>query len=209
MVAETLFPDRARHALLGALLACLACQQAQGATSTIGRTWPITEPDAMSEIEARVANAPDMAAKFGLRANWSALKAASLGVTPADRTRSLIPFYTVDEDIRLPDGRILYPKGFTFNPLEYVSLLQRLIIVHPRDLAWALKAARFTDFILLTAGDALELSERTGRPLFILEERVKERLGLTVAPVIVAQEGKKLVLYEYAPERPAARSARP
>jgi hypothetical protein len=30
-----------------------------------------------------------------------------------------------------------------------------------------------------------------------------------VAPVIVAQEGKKLVLYEYAPERPAARSARP
>ena len=75
--------------------------------------------------------------------------------------------------------------------------------------AWALKAARFTDFILLTAGDALDLSERTGRPLFILEERIKERLGLTVAPVIVAQEGKKLVLHEYAPKRPADRSARP
>ncbi len=209
MSTETRFPARARHALLGALMLGLACQQAQGATSTIGRTWPIAEPDAMSEIEARVANAPHIAAKFGPRAKWSALKAASLGPAPADRTRTIIPFYTVDEDIRLPDGRVLYPKGFTFNPLEYVSLLQRLIIVHPRDLAWALKAARFTDFILLTAGDALELSERTGRPLFILEERVKERLGLTVAPVIVAQEGKKLVLYEYAPERPAARSARP
>ncbi|PZU12157.1 MAG: conjugal transfer protein TraW [Sphingobium sp.] len=187
----------------------LTCQQAHGATSTIGRTWPIAEPDAMSEIEARVANAPDMTAKFGPRANWSALKAASLGIAPADRTRSLIPFYTVDEDIRLPDGRILYPKGFTFNPLDYVSLPQRLVIVHPRDLAWALKAARFTDFILLTAGDALDLSERTGRPLFILEERVKERLGLTVAPVIVAQEGKKLVLSEYAPERSTDREARP
>lgn len=209
MTADTRFPDRARHALLGALMLGLACQQAQGATSTIGRTWPIAEPDAMSEIEARVANAPDMTAKFGPRANWSALKAASLGIAPADRTRSLIPFYTVDEDIRLPDGRILYPKGFTFNPLDYVSLPQRLVIVHPRDLAWALKAARFTDFILLTAGDALDLSERTGRPLFILEERVKERLGLTVAPVIVAQEGKKLVLSEYAPERFTDRSARP
>ena len=29
-------------------------------------------------------------------------------------------------------------------------------------------------------------------------EIVKERLGLTVAPVIVAQQGKKLVLTEYA-----------
>lgn len=209
MTSEARFPDRARHALLGALMLGLACHPAQGATSTIGLTWPIAESDAMSEIEARVANAPDMAAKFGPRANWSALKAASLGTTPADRTRTIIPFYTVDEDIRLPDGRILYPKGFTFNPLDYVSLPQRLVIVHPRDLAWALKAARFTDFILLTAGDALDLSERTGRPLFILEERVKERLGLTVAPVIVAQEGKKLVLREYAPERPADRSARP
>jgi conjugal transfer pilus assembly protein TraW len=209
MTAEAHFPDRARHALVGALMLGLACQQAHGATSTIGRTWPIAEPDAMSEIEARVANAPDMAAKFGQRGNWSALKATSLGITPADRTRSLIPFYTVDEDIRLPDGRVLYPKGFTFNPLDYVSLPQRLVIVHPRDLAWALNAARFSDFILLTAGDALDLSERTGRPLFILEERVKERLGLTVAPVIVAQEGKKLVLREYAPERPADRSARP
>lgn len=209
MIAESRFPDRGRHALLGALMLGLACQQAQGATSTIGRTWPIAEPDAMSEIEARVANALDMTVKFGPRVGWSALKAASLGITSADRTRSIIPFYTVDEDIRLPDGRILYPKGFTFNPLDYVSLPQRLVIVHPRDLAWALKAARFTDFILLTDGDALDLSERTGRPLFILEERIKERLGLTVAPVIVAQEGKKLVLTEFAPERPADRSARP
>ena len=68
MSTETRFPARARHALLGALMLGLACQQAQGATSTIGRTWPIAEPDAMSEIEARVANAPHMAAKFGPRA---------------------------------------------------------------------------------------------------------------------------------------------
>mgnify|MGYP003115798569 FL=1 len=132
-----------------------------------------------------------------------------MGQARVARVRSLVPFYTVEEDIRLPDGRLLYPKGFTFNPLDYVSLPQRLVIVHPRDLGWALKQARFTDFILLTAGDALDLSERSGRPLFILEERVKERLGLIVAPVIVAQQGKKLVLNEYAPLRTADGRARP
>ena len=207
MDADPRYAHRARHALIGALMLGLSVGTAKAASSTIGRVWPIAEPDAMAEIEARVAKAPDMASQFGPRSSWSAMHAASLAPAKADRVRTLIPFYTVEEDIRLPDGRTLYPKGFTFNPLDYVSLPQRLVIVHPRDLGWALGKARFTDFILLTAGDAIELSEKTGRPLFILEERVKARLGLTVAPVIVAQEGKKLVLTEYAPSQAGAASS--
>nr|WP_264319012.1 conjugal transfer protein TraW [Sphingobium sp. PNB] len=176
----------------------LAVPAAIASTATIGRTWPIAEPDALAEIEARAARQPaKMAAHFGPRANWSALRAASLGNARQDRTRFVVPFYTLPDEIRLPDGKLLYPKGFTFNPLDYVSLPQRLVIVHPRNLGWALDHARLTDFILLTAGDALELSERTGRALFILEERVKERLGLTVAPVIVSQVGRKLELQEF------------
>lgn len=174
---------------------------AQAGTATIGRTWPIAEPDAMAEIEARAARQPvDMARNFGPRANWSAMQAASLGIATHARTRSVVPFYTLDFDIKLPDGTLLYPKGYTFNPLTYVSLPQRLVIVHPQDLGWAIRTARPGDFILLTAGDALALGEKVGRPLFILEERVKERLGLTVAPVIVAQQGQKLILTEYGPE---------
>ena len=101
----------------------------------------------------------------------------------------------------LPDGRVLYPKGFTFNPLTYVSLPQRLVIVTPRDLPWALDHAALTDFILLASGiagdaDAITLGERHGRALFILEDRVKERLGLTHAPVIVRQMGQRLELQE-------------
>ena len=77
-------------------------------------------------------------------------------------------------------------------------------MVHPRDLAWALRTAKQSDFILLTAlgqenGDPITLTEKTGRAIYILEERVKERLGLTVAPVVVAQAGQKLVLTEFGP----------
>ncbi|ANI79199.1 hypothetical protein EP837_02805 [Sphingobium sp. EP60837] len=170
---------------------------AQAGTATIGRTWPIAEPDAMAEIEARTAKQPvEIARNFGPRANWSAMQAAALRVATQARTRSVVPFYTLDFDIKLPDGTLLYPKGYTFNPLTYVSLPQRLVIVHPRDLSWAIRTARPGDFILLTAGDALSLGERVGRPLFILEERVKERLGLTVAPVIVEQKGQRLMLTE-------------
>ncbi|EJU15085.1 plasmid transfer protein TraW [Sphingomonas sp. LH128] len=171
------------------------------ATSTIGRTWPIAEPDALSEIEGQALRVPDMTTAFGPRGRWSAMKAASLGIARADRTRTVVPFYILDQDIRLPEGKLLYAKGFSFNPLAYVSLPQRLIVVHPRDLPWALRTARPADFILLAAGepgdaDAITLGERHGRAMFLLEERVKARLGLTVAPVIIAQEGQKLVLTE-------------
>lgn len=191
--------------LLGALVAASTARAGSatiGRESTIGRTWPIAEPDAMTEIEERAAQQPaNMAARFGPRSDWSALKGATLGLARESRVRTVVPFYTLDQEIRLPDGKLLYPKGFTFNPLSYVSLPQRLIIVHPRDLGWALKTAALTDWILLTGGgdpkdDALSLGEKHGRALFILEERVKERLGLTVAPVIVRQLGQRLELTE-------------
>ena len=54
--------------------------------------------------------------------------------------------------------------------------------------------------------DPIALGEKAERPLFLLEERVKQRLGLTVAPVIVSQQGQKLVLDEVA--RPPAEARR-
>lgn len=184
------------------LASALVGATADAATSTIGRTWPIAEPDALLEIEGRTARLPaDMRSEFGPRSTWTAMKAATLAPTTINATRSVVPFYTLDTEIRLPGGDVLYPKGYTFNPLDYVTLPLRLVVVQPRDLDWALATAGLADFILLAAGDAhdedaITLSERTGRPIFILEERIKQRLGLTVAPVIVRQQGRKLMLTE-------------
>jgi conjugal transfer pilus assembly protein TraW len=188
-------------ALLALVASAAPAQSGSQQTATIGRTWAIAERDALAEIEAKVATLPgDMSKSFGPRSNWSALKAASLAIAPGDRVRSVVPFYTLEFDINLPDGRTLYPKGYTFNPLTYVRMPQRLVVVHPRDLRWALRTARPADFILVTAGDAIELTERTGRAIYILEERVRDRLGLTVAPVIVAQQGSRLILTEIGPK---------
>jgi len=173
---------------------------ARAETTTIGRTWPIAEPDALTEIEVRAGRQPtNIANRFGPRARWSAMQAASLAPAAQSRVRSVVPFHTLAFDIRGADGRIVYPRGFTFNPLAYVTLPQRLIVVGPRDLGWALAQAKPTDFILLAAGkgaDPIALGEKAGRPIFLLEARVKERLGLTVAPAIVRQVGQKLELTE-------------
>jgi conjugal transfer pilus assembly protein TraW len=208
--------------MIAALLAgaLLLAATAYAATSMIGRTWPIAEGDALEEIEARISRQPaNMAPQFGPRSEWSALKAAPLGRTTRNRVRSVVPFYTLAMDIALPGGKMLYPKGYTFNPLAYVSLPQRLVVVDPADIGWASRIASPTDWILLTAqnetgggrhqDDALSLGEKLGRPVFILEERVKQRLGLTVAPVIVRQVGQRLELTEVHLDRTAGREARP
>src|SRR3546814_15085184 len=96
----------------GNLLAVAAAVAAAGpisgtapSRSTIGRTWPIAEPDALAEIEAKVATLPsDMSKAFGPRDKWTALKAAPLGIAGADRVRSVAPFYTLDFDITLPEA---------------------------------------------------------------------------------------------------------
>lgn len=176
---------------------------AHAEVSKIGRTFPIAEPDALREIAGKVAVQPaSMAGRFGPMNRWQALHSAALAPAPSSRTRFSVPFHTLEEDIRLPDGRLLYAKGYTFNPLSYVTLAQRLIIVAPRDLDWALTRAKQSDYILLAAGgpkdgDAITLSRKKARALFILEPRVKERLGLTFAPVIVHQVGQRLRLDEY------------
>lgn len=194
--------------LLGA---ALASGPAVAGTSTIGRTWPVIEPDALAQVEGKAASVPADPARYGPRAGWSAMKAAPLALAAQSRIRFVVPFYTLDDDIRLPDGRLLYARDYTFNPLSYVSLPQRLIIVEPRDLDWALSQAAASDFILLAAGrpqdaDAITLGEKKGRALFILEDRIKARLGLTVAPVIVRQVGQRLELQEVHLERGRARS---
>jgi len=165
-------------------------------TSRIGRTWPIAEPDALAEIELKAAAMPAIAPRFGPPARWAALHSASLGPTSKHMIRTIVPFYTLDADMRLPDGRLLYPKGYTFNPLSYVRLSERLIVVHPRELDWALARARPTDWIIVAGGDPLALGRKANRPLFVLEDQVKARLGLRVAPVIISQVGQKLVLDE-------------
>jgi conjugal transfer pilus assembly protein TraW len=183
------------------LAVVIPCHAAHAAASRIGRVWPIAEPDALSEIEAATATLPPIAPRFGPRSRWTALQPARLGVATRKAIRSVVPFYTLDQDLRLPDGRLLYPKGFTFNPLSYIRLTQRLIIVHPRQLDWALAEARPTDWVILAGSggafvDPLALGAKVGRPIFILEEQVKSRLDLTVAPVIVTQVGQRLELDE-------------
>ena len=99
--------------------AVMIAASARGQTATIGRTWPIAEPDALAEIEAKAAALPkDLRTKFGPRSHWSAMKAATLGPVRAARVRTVVPSTPYDAKgmmhaaLRSPDPVVyLYPAG--------------------------------------------------------------------------------------------------
>jgi conjugal transfer pilus assembly protein TraW len=109
------------------------------------------------------------------------------------------PSYTLPYDLRDAQGDLVYPKGYTFNPLEVMakqglSLRVPYVIINAErreELLWLekklSKSGKGTFKVLITNGSAFELSEKLGFPIYYLSEQVKERLAIRATPTIVYQ----------------------
>ena len=72
------------------------------------------------------------------------------------KVRQVIPFFALSFDIPDKDGNILYPAGYTFNPLEYLRLPSRLIIVAENQLDWGIAEADIGDMVIMAGGNAFK-----------------------------------------------------
>ena len=164
--------------------------------TVVGRVYPITEKDVLEEIEARVEAHQYDPKVFGEERDWSALSSPLLPEAETYVKRQVIPFFALSFDIPDKDGNILYPAGYTFNPLEYLRLPSKLIIVKETQLSWAIEMADTGDMILLSGGNALEASRRYQRSIFKLEDQIRERLDLRVVPSVVEQHDSHFIVEE-------------
>jgi conjugal transfer pilus assembly protein TraW len=125
------------------------------------------------------------------------------------------PTYTLEEDIKLPCGKIIYYKGTKANPLDYMDFDRELIFVDGRDkkqLEWLkeyirgketdnreLKKAKgkIEERIILTGGKILELQEDIGKALYFDQAgELTNKFGIKQLPAVVIQDGKKLKIKE-------------
>ncbi|MDM2765715.1 MULTISPECIES: TraU family protein [Citrobacter] len=181
--------------LLSAVLSFSATASTVG--NTIGQVYDIAEPDALAEIEQRV-KAVDWTKELNKnRDSWGAFKGIPLPYAKETRTRTYVPFYTSVIDVPDKNGRILYPKGYTFNPLQFVHLPQRIVVISPGQEDWLKENVTDTDMVLYTHGDVLTKGESIGRPAFILDANLQHRLDIKVTPSIVRQEGAHLIIDEF------------
>lgn len=174
---------------------------------TVGNVYPVVEPDALAEIKEAAARvdwekAMDRQKKLAMIKNFRPDDLHPLPAATADNSFLVDMTYTLDGDI--PDGKggVLYPKGFSFNPLDYVSLTSVLVVIDAgdrRQVDWfktSPYAENYRTRLLLSGGDYYDLSDELERPVFYLMDRVARRLQVAAVPSVIRQQGNMLQVRE-------------
>ena len=171
-----------------------------------GAVYPIAENDALTELMQKVRHVDWKRQFTDIRRSVRAFQPPDLANLPRarhDRTFMVDPTYTLLFDI--PDGKggILYPKGYTFNPLDYVSLPDILVFIDGADmkqLEWFQKspyAKAPNVMLLLTGGSYPKVEQTLQRPVFYAPERIKKRFRIEAVPSVLYQRGKLLEVKEF------------
>ncbi|MFZ4857729.1 MAG: hypothetical protein ACOYL3_15155 [Desulfuromonadaceae bacterium] len=171
---------------------------------TFGTTYQIAEKDALAEIEER-ARQVDWSKVLDKRTVENYQGSPDKTSLPrAKRSRSFPVDMTYTTEIDVPDakGGILYPKGYTFNPLEYVTYPKTLVVINGADLdqvKWFAASEydkRLDVTLLLTEGSFGAVSKRINRPLFYADRKIVERLKLKAVPSVIRQKGRVMEVLE-------------
>ncbi len=193
--------------LISLLVLCVGTTGSAKDIGVVGTTYPVTEKDALVEIEesAGKVNWESYFSSEEIQKKISYFKPEDIILLPVakeDRSFSVDMSYTLMFDI--PDGKggILYPKGYTFNPLDYVVFPKTLVVLNGEDkdqVNWFKSSQYYKDAgvtLLLTDGSYYKLSQELRRPVFYANIIILERLRLHAVPSIIKQEGRFMEVRE-------------
>lgn len=175
-----------------------------------GTVFPIVEPDLLEQIRAKLQRLEASGETARLNADLKKRTiaqvnrpepVAGLRVASSPRQWMFDPTITVEADIRDDKGRLIISAGTRVNPLDTVSLRQKLIFIDGDDaaqLAWAIKVHKAADAkLILVKGAPLDLM-RTRQRRFYFDQggSLVKRFGIHAVPAIVEQQGRILMVRE-------------
>ncbi len=195
--------DNCKFFILILIVGLLPASPAFGKSfGTIGMTYPIVEPDLVEEIKASIDYEKLAKVMEEHRQNYQAKDIYALPTVKRDRTFFVDMTYTLDHDIANENGEIMYQRGLTWNPLDYVSLPGGLVVINSEDgkqVEWFEKSPYNQNRqikLLISAGFAAPLIKQLDRPVFYLTKTIADRLQLAAAPCVITQNGKKMMVQE-------------
>lgn len=110
--------------------------------------------------------------------------------------------YIVPQDIKDSQGRVMYAKGFRFNPADYVHMQHEIVIIdadNETELAWAKKNSYLDSakyMILLSSGNAFKITEEFKKPAYYLTKDIADKFKIEKTPSIVKQVGNQIEVRE-------------
>jgi len=178
---------------------------------TTGETFEFAENDMLEDIQKTIEEKrPELEKKLTELKEGSKEKITNfkpkdmIAMTPAIKDNIFYPDmrYTNPENIYDNDGKVIYPKGFTFNPLDFQIMHTQIIVIDGSskdEIQW-LQNNGYTDNmrykILLSDGNYQEVSKKLKQPVFYCIPKITQKFQLKHTPSIITQVGNTLKVKE-------------
>ena len=111
--------------------------------------------------------------------------------------------YTLKEDIVDSYGKVLYPKGFVFNPLHYISMNDRYVFIDYTDkkqIEWVKKEKLNKDIttrIIITNGRVFDAMKEFEREVFYANDVLIDKFKIEAVPSMVEQEQDRIKVKQF------------
>jgi conjugal transfer pilus assembly protein TraW len=167
----------------------------------VGRTSPVVEQSITKELQQK-ATTINLDALFDSQNRYQPVNLHTLPRASSDRVFIVDLTHTLERDIKDSQGNLLYPQGFTFNPLQYAGLSGGLVVIDgcdPGQVEWFKGSPYFQNhraILLLSGGYAAEVKQELKRPVYYLTHDIAVRLQLKAAPSVVVEQDNTLTVRE-------------
>ena len=175
---------------------------------TYGATYPIMEGDAITQLKKAIAKYDWEKFKNkqkGKIKNYKPQDLVDLPTAREDKVFKVDMTGSIKEDIIGRDGVVIYPKGYRYNPMEYVFMRRIIVFINGQDekqIEWYKKSPYPTDMrtmLLITDGSYLNVRKKLkALTVYYANKEIIERMGIKAVPSVAVQKGTELEVREYA-----------
>ncbi len=174
---------------------------------TYGATWSIKEKDALTQIINNLKHKnwrKFFTKKRFLEAFHDYENRLSTNLPESKRhvVYTVDMRYTLNHTIRDAKGDVLYPKGYTFNPLDYFKVPFVYVIINgdsKKQVDWFMHSKYYNkikSMLLICKGDVLTLEKKVKLPIFYADKRIIRKFNIKAVPSIAYQKGDKFYVEE-------------
>ncbi len=155
------------------------------------QTFHIEEENLIDYLEARFKNEPPRI----IKAHSTPQAVAGLKKAESYAVHYFDPTIILKDDIQDIEGKIIIPKGTSYNPLEHISLSQSLLFFdgdQKEHIQWAKSQKEGSKWILVK-GNPFELQAQENYPVFFDQNGMMvKKFSISTIPAKVTQECNRL-----------------
>jgi conjugal transfer pilus assembly protein TraW len=110
--------------------------------------------------------------------------------------------YIVQEDVKDARGVTIYPKGYKFNPVQYVRLKTSYVVIDATDkaqLEWLKKSdyiGKFGYQVWISDGGYKEVSKELNQSVFYVSQEIADKFKLRRTPSLISQFNDRIIVKE-------------